>query len=313
MEKNREYIKKCMIESLEKERSEILECIEDKEKLIERLEEEMSPENSQGIVDYFRNLLDYRKKRVELTDRQKDLFKKINSKIGIQAENIIGDYQRRIKDEIINIEDEITKQEEVIKPVEGKIILKTLSLHGIKKQDIESNGYWFHFDYNSYFVGFVNQSERLCGEMYRKPKNKEEEKHMKEIERRIISFPRKSFLENKEISNIGYKRFKNISNQDKNLKIISQFYEAMVNEPFREGLFEIIKNDLINNFKDIFQQVFNYRSFILYGSPSKTTKDLISIAHLPLKTVKKIQDDYATVRIDEKESLEDKLSYNLKK
>ncbi len=320
MEKNTKdtkgYIRECLVKYLEDKRNELLGQTEDKRILVKKLEEESSPKQK-GIGDVLNGLFCYKKKGIEkLTEKQRESFKKIISKCKGEGENIIKKCYSEVKEEICKIKDEIKNTEKRIENIETKIILKTLSLYGIKKSDVKTNNYWFHFDCNSLYVNFVNQNERLCGKIYRKPRNKKEENYIRSID--TACYFNKHFSEDKEVLNLGYKKFKENSEEEKNLKLVVQFYEDAVNEPFREGLFEFIKDDLINNFSEILQDTFNYRSFTLYGSPSKTTREVIKIANLPLEEVKKIQDEYMDIGIDNNETLEGKLEnlqapYNTKK
>jgi len=345
MEKNtrdtKGYIRECLVKCLEDERNELLGQTEDKRILVKKLEEELSPKQK-GIGDVFKGLFCYEKKGIEkLTEKQRESFKKIISKCKGEGENIIKKCYSEVKEEICKIKDEIKNTEKRIENIETKIILKTLSLHEIKKSDVKTNNYYFHFDYNSLYVDFVNQNERLCGEIYRKPRNEKEENYIRYI--REIPTLTRDFLKNKEIledkkykefdqfyelaandhSRVKYMKLVRLGIKETNeelekFRIPFEFYKSAVNEPFRESLFEFIKDNLINNFGEILQDCFKYRSFTLYGSPSKTTREVIKIANLPLEKVKKIQDKYMKIRIDDNETLEGKLEnlqapYNTKK
>ena len=53
-------------------------------------------------------------------------------------------------------------------------ILAALEAAGIPKERVETNGYSFRFSCNGMLIGFVNQTERISGEMHRRPQNREE-------------------------------------------------------------------------------------------------------------------------------------------
>tara|TARA_Y100000310_G_C20646794_1_gene797109 strand:+ start:380 stop:889 length:510 start_codon:yes stop_codon:yes gene_type:complete len=83
-----------------------------------------------------------------------------------------------------NLKQEAQKQE----------IFSILSKYGIEKEDVHTNGYWFQFEYNDLHVNFVNQTERLCGEMYRSPVNSDEQRCVRDA-RMIMHEGRSEFKE----------------------------------------------------------------------------------------------------------------------
>ena len=73
---------------------------------------------------------------------------------------------------------EIDKRSAIDRVIEDRqtdLILEILERFGITRESIQTNKYWFKFEHNGFIVKFVNQTSRLCGAMYRKPRNKDEE------------------------------------------------------------------------------------------------------------------------------------------
>ena len=84
------------------------------------------------------------------------------------------------------LEDELwiqeSKQDEQIHIKRAKDILNYLNSIGVDK--IETNNYWFHFEYKGLYVDFVNQTNRLCGEI-QKPKRLMSQSEIKDFDIRF--------------------------------------------------------------------------------------------------------------------------------
>lgn len=71
------------------------------------------------------------------------------------------------------------REKEKIEEIKAKEILSVLSAeYSITK--VNTNNYWFSFNYNRLLIHFVNQTDRLCGEMYNPPLNKDEEECLRD-------------------------------------------------------------------------------------------------------------------------------------
>ena len=64
-------------------------------------------------------------------------------------------------------------------------IRKDIITHYLKNvlgvSEFNTNGYWYHFCYKGYYIDFVDQEERICGEMFIKPETKEEWEMIREL------------------------------------------------------------------------------------------------------------------------------------
>ena len=75
---------------------------------------------------------------------------------------------------------ERAEEDRISKTQEKGIISVLITDFGLRREDIHTSGYWFHFHYKGLFIDFVKQTGRLCVEMYRPPSNEDEEKCLRD-------------------------------------------------------------------------------------------------------------------------------------
>lgn len=73
-----------------------------------------------------------------------------------------------------------TAEHNRIQEEQKKQILAVLAKAGVQPYEVQTNGYWFHFTHKGMYVDFVNQTERLCGQVYRLPRNDEEKEVLRD-------------------------------------------------------------------------------------------------------------------------------------
>ena len=74
-------------------------------------------------------------------------------------------------------------ERQLVEDGQKKEILAVLARVGVPPSGVRTNGYWFEFSYKGMRVNFVNQENRLCGEVYRAPLNREEEEVLRDAHR----------------------------------------------------------------------------------------------------------------------------------
>jgi hypothetical protein len=72
------------------------------------------------------------------------------------------------------------EKDEKRKNEEKEKILELLKNEGVPDEKVETNGYSFQLTYKGMSIVFVNQEDRLCGEMYKTPRTDEERKMLEE-------------------------------------------------------------------------------------------------------------------------------------
>lgn len=126
------------------------------------------------------------------------------------------------------IEEENRQKEQIVFALTTEYEIPRLAIH--------TNGYSFKFSYRGLIVNFVNQTERLCGEIHRPPINKDEREDLE--------------------------RFAFIAGTDEYLE---------------------------------FQKKFNFRHFVISGSPLEALSRVMELAELPLEEVITFQDESGTI------------------
>lgn len=97
---------------------------------------------------------------------------------------------KKRKEEEKEINNRRQAREKKIEEAQTKEILSVLSQHGIQEKEVSINSYWFHFIYSPLYINFVNQNERLCGEMYRILVNKDEEECIRDGHTIMHKYPK---------------------------------------------------------------------------------------------------------------------------
>lgn len=289
---------------LEEQRSVILKSIKDKEIWLNEIDEEFSPKK-RNLKNLF-NLCFYGI-NPGLTKKQFELIEKISFKEGSTLKDII-------KKNYVGIEKEIKDIRSKLSVIEKKIILKSLFLYAIKEQDIiiiddmsygyrinksskhplnkmivdDNYSYKLNYVSNNLFIDFLNKSDRLEGEIHRPPNNKKE----------------KNYLEHLKLISSSNNNTKTIPD-----KLVDQFYKSIIKKRVRNlFLLRNIESKLKSNPEESFQDYFGYKKFIVCGSPSDTTRELIEITKLPYYKTRILQDENMCIKLGAGETLDDVIS-----
>lgn len=261
--------------SLEEKRNLILESIKDKEILLKGINEQLSPKK-RSLKDFL-NYCFYGTSP-SFTKEQINLLEKIGSESGLLLGSLL-------KESYVEIEKKITGIRSNLRGIEKEIIFKTLCYNNINPQGIKTDNYNYKFNYNNLLVSFVNESDRLQGEVHNPPTNENERNYLKNLQ--LVSSSKSDL---------------NTIPDD----IFSQFYEQIIKTEFIPTIFkkQFSEENLKKNSEGIFQDYFKYRRFIIYGSPSNNTTELIKIVSLTLPQIKEVQDENMCIIFGPGETLE---------